>query len=47
VSLTFDSLWFDTYAITMAVTIGLCGAVWRFTHPARRVRTSTPRWFAR
>src|SRR6185503_12250845 len=25
VSLTFDSLWFDTYAITVAVTIGLCG----------------------
>lgn len=47
VSLTFDSLWFDTYAITVAVTIGLCGAVWRFTHPARRVRTSTTRWFAR
>jgi polysaccharide biosynthesis protein PslJ len=46
ISLTFDSLWFDTYAITVAVTIGLCAAVWRFTHPARRIRTSTPRWFA-
>jgi hypothetical protein len=47
VSLTFDSLWFDTYAITVAVTVGLCGAVWRFTHPARQVRTSTPSWFSR
>jgi O-antigen ligase len=46
ISLTFDSLWFDTYAITVSVTIGLCAAVWRFTHPARRIRTSTPRWFA-
>jgi polysaccharide biosynthesis protein PslJ len=46
-STTFDSLWFDTYAITIAVTVGLCGAVWRFTHPARRVRTSTTGWFAR
>ena len=41
VSATFDSLWFDTYATVVAFTIGLCGAVWRFTHPARRVRTST------
>jgi O-antigen ligase len=41
VSATFDSLWFDTYATTVALTIGLCGAVWRFTHPARQVRTST------
>lgn len=41
VSATFDSLWFDTYATTVALTIGLCGAVWRFTHPARQIRTST------
>ncbi|GIJ44560.1 O-antigen polymerase [Virgisporangium aliadipatigenens] len=47
VSATFDSLWFDTYAITMAVTIGLCGAVWRFTHPRRAVRTSIPDRFLR
>jgi polysaccharide biosynthesis protein PslJ len=46
VSFAFDSLWFDTYAIVVSVTIGLCAAVWRFTHPARRVRTSTPRYFA-
>lgn len=42
VSATFDSLWFDTYATVVALTVGLCGAVWRFTHPARRIRTSTP-----
>ncbi|MCO8271758.1 O-antigen ligase family protein [Actinoplanes sp. TRM 88003] len=42
VSATFDSLWFDTYATVVALTIGLCGAVWRFTHPARHIRTSTP-----
>jgi polysaccharide biosynthesis protein PslJ len=41
VSATFDSLWFDTYATTVALTIGLCGAVWRFTHPTRQIRTST------
>ena len=41
VSATFDSLWFDTYATVVALTIGLCGAVWRFTHPARQIRTST------
>ncbi|WP_433380410.1 O-antigen ligase family protein [Actinoplanes sp. CA-142083] len=41
VSVTFDSLWFDTYATVVALVIGLCGAVWRFTHPARQVRTST------
>jgi hypothetical protein len=42
---TFDSLSFSTYAVIMALTIGLCGAVWRLTHPARSVRTSTTRWF--
>lgn len=43
---TFDSLSFSTYAITVALLIGFCGTVWRFTHPARRVRTSTTHWFA-
>ena len=42
---TFDSLSFLTYAITLALTLGLCGTVWRLTHPARTVRTSTARWF--
>lgn len=43
---TFDSLTFSTYATLLALTIGLCGAAWRLTHPARTVRTSTTRWFA-
>lgn len=43
---TFDSLSFSTYAITVAMLTGCCGTVWRFTHPAGRVRTSTPGWFA-
>ncbi len=42
---TFDSLSFLTYATTLALTLGLCGTVWRLTHPARTVRTSTTRWF--
>jgi len=36
----FDSLSFYTYVGVLALTTGLCGAVWRFTHPARTVRTS-------
>jgi O-antigen ligase len=42
---TFDSLSFMTYATILALTLGLCGTVWRLTHPARTVRTSTTRWF--
>jgi O-antigen ligase len=42
---TFDSLSFMTYATILALTLGMCGTVWRLTHPARRVRTSTTRWF--
>lgn len=42
---TFDSLSFMTYATILAVTLGLCGTVWRLTHPARTVRTSIARWF--
>ncbi|MBN1171693.1 MAG: O-antigen ligase family protein [Micromonosporaceae bacterium] len=44
---TFDSLSYMTYSTTMAVTVGMCGTVWRLTHPARAVRTSTTRWFLR
>jgi O-antigen ligase len=43
---TFDSLSFLTYAITTALTLGICGTLWRLTHPKRMVRTSTTRWFA-
>ncbi len=42
---TFDSLSFMTYATILGLTLGLCGTVWRLTHPARTVRTSTTRWF--
>jgi polysaccharide biosynthesis protein PslJ len=42
---TFDSLSFSTYATVLALTLGLCGTVWRLTHPSRTVRTSTTQWF--
>lgn len=41
VAATFDSLSFSTYATVMALMVGCCGTVWRFTHPKRTVRTST------
>jgi len=40
VGLTFDSLSFSTYTFTLALLCGCCGALWRFTHPARTIRTS-------
>lgn len=40
---TFDSLYYTTFAITLAIFIGMCGTVWRFTHPARTIRTATAR----
>jgi polysaccharide biosynthesis protein PslJ len=46
VAATYDSLSFLTYATLVAITLGLCGTLWRLTHPARLVRTSTTRWFA-
>ncbi|MDO3704287.1 O-antigen ligase family protein [Micromonospora sp. C28SCA-DRY-2] len=42
---TFDSLYYTTFAISLALFVGLSGAVWRLTHPARIVRTSTVRGF--
>jgi O-antigen ligase len=42
---TVDAFYYTTYSITMALLMGCCGAVWRFTHPARTVRTSSPRRF--
>jgi O-antigen ligase len=41
VGATFDSFSFTTFAFTLALMSGLCGAVWRFTHPTRMIRTST------
>jgi O-antigen ligase len=43
VSATFDSLDFTTFSFTLGLMSGICGAVWRFTHPARIVRTSAVR----
>ena len=45
VAATFDSMAFLTYAVTIGLMLGFCGTVWRLTHPARAVRTSTTRWF--
>ncbi|MFG2036660.1 O-antigen ligase family protein [Dactylosporangium sp. NPDC048998] len=47
VAATFDSmsLSYSTYVMTLALMCGLCGTVWRLTHPARTIRTSTTRWF--
>src|SRR5262249_35218410 len=42
---TVDSFYYTTFSTTMALTMGLCGAMWRFTHPARRIRTATVRRF--
>ena len=42
---TFDALAFSTFTAMMALCVGMCGTVWRLTHPARTVRTSTTRWF--
>ncbi len=42
---TFDAFYFTTFTSTMALLLGATGAVWRFTHPKRTVRTSTVRRF--
>jgi hypothetical protein len=46
VAATYDSMSFLTYATMVALTLGMCGAVWRLTHPDVAVRTAAPRWFA-
>ena len=43
---TYDSMSFLTYATLVALTLGLCGTVWRLSHPSLQVRTAAPRWFA-
>jgi O-antigen ligase len=45
VAATFDSLSFSTYAVIMALSLGMCGTVWRLSHPARQIRTSGIRWY--
>jgi O-antigen ligase len=45
VSGTFDALSYSTYTTLFALSLGMCGAVWRLTHPMRTVRTSTTHWY--
>jgi O-antigen ligase len=45
VGFTFDSFSFTTFVTVLSLVIGGCGAVWRFTHPRRTIRTSATRWF--
>jgi O-antigen ligase len=45
VSGTFDALSYSTYTTLFALALGMCGAVWRLTHPLRSVRTSTTHWY--
>lgn len=40
---TFDSFAFTTFTTLLALLTGMAGAMWRFTHPARLVRTTGPR----
>ncbi|HKE66053.1 MAG TPA: O-antigen ligase family protein [Micromonosporaceae bacterium] len=42
---TFDSFGYSTYVMTLGLCLGLCGTVWRLTHPTRTIRTSTTKWF--
>lgn len=37
---TFDSMAFTTHTILLALLTGAAGAMWRFTHPARQVRSA-------
>jgi O-antigen ligase len=43
---TFDAFGFTTYSTMLAVCTGAAGAMWRFTHPARQVRSATTRLVA-
>ena len=45
VAFTYDSLAFLSYATIVGLTLGMCAAVWRLTHPARIVRTTSAQWF--
>jgi O-antigen ligase len=40
VAYSFDSLAFSTYSTVLGLSIGLCGTVWRLTHPTRGERTA-------
>lgn len=40
---TFDAFAFTTYSTMLALFTGAAGAMWRFTHPKRQVRSATTR----
>jgi polysaccharide biosynthesis protein PslJ len=39
----FDAMAFTTHTLVLSILTGAAGAMWRFTHPARQVRSSTAR----
>ena len=39
----FDAMAFSTHFIVLAILTGATGAMWRFTHPNRMVRSAAPR----
>jgi O-antigen ligase len=39
----FDALAFTTHTTVLAILTGAAAAMWRFTHPSRQVRSSSPR----
>ncbi|HEY8472293.1 MAG TPA: O-antigen ligase family protein [Natronosporangium sp.] len=43
VAFFFDALAFTTHTTVLAILTGAAGAMWRFTHPSRQVRSSSPR----
>lgn len=43
VAFFFDALAFSTHATVLSILTGAAGAMWRFTHPSRQVRSSSPR----
>lgn len=43
VAFFFDALAFSTHTTVLAILTGAAGAMWRFTHPSRQVRSSSPR----
>lgn len=45
IAYTFDVMAYSTYVTALGIMIGLCGTVWRFTHPTGKIRTSTPHLF--
>jgi O-antigen ligase len=43
VAFFFDALAFTTHTTVLAILTGAAAAMWRFTHPSRQVRSSSPR----